>query len=188
MLHAAVESGVSAAEPVDYDREVQPLLVEHCFKCHNDKKQQGDLRLDSRAAILHGGNTGPALVPGKSGESLLIEAITGGPNASAMPPKGPKLSTVEIALLKRWIDAGAPGPSVEKAAATAIRKSDHWAFQPVRRLAVPEKPAPEASGRREAGLARQSTVSSSPATRNGRIKTLRPKPTAARSSAACRSI
>ncbi len=95
--------------------------------------------------MLHGGNTGPAIVPGKSGESLLVEAITGGPNASPMPPKGPKLSSVEVALLKRWIDEGALGPSVEKASSTVARKSDHWAFQPVRRPALPEKPAPAAS-------------------------------------------
>jgi hypothetical protein len=88
--------------------------------------------------MLHGGNSGPALVAGKSAESLLIEAVTGGPNASAMPPEGPKLSPSQIVLLKRWIDEGAPGPSVEKAAATAVRKSDHWAYQPLRRPAVPE--------------------------------------------------
>ena len=58
-----------------FEKHVRPLLVEHCQKCHGAKKQEGELRLDSRAALLKGGEHGPVVVPGSPGESRLIAAI-----------------------------------------------------------------------------------------------------------------
>src|SRR4051795_10243544 len=78
-----------------FEREVRPLLVGRCQECHGATKQKGDLRLDSRAAILAGGSTGPAIVPGKAGESLLVDAINYG-DLYQMPPKS-RLPASEIA-------------------------------------------------------------------------------------------
>src|SRR5262245_24740293 len=120
---------VPAAEPIDYARDVKPVLARHCYACHGPEKQRSGLRLDTCAAALKGGNNGPAIVPGKSDSSRLIKAITAADNVPVMPPKEPRLSTAEIALLRAWIDAGAPAPADEVAAKTA-NKSKHWAFQP----------------------------------------------------------
>jgi mono/diheme cytochrome c family protein len=126
---------VPAAEPIDYARDVKPVLARHCYACHGPEKQRSGLRLDTCTAVLKGGNNGPAIVPGKSDSSRLIKAITAADDVPVMPPKEPRLSTAEIALLRAWIDAGAPAPADEVAAKTA-NKSKHWAFQP------PAHPAP----------------------------------------------
>jgi mono/diheme cytochrome c family protein len=120
------------AAPVDYVHDIKPLLTQHCVKCHGPDKQQSDLRVDSLAAMLQGGNTGPALIAGKSGESLLIDALTKGENVSKMPPEGnPKLTAAQIDLLKRWIDEGAKGPKEEPPQVATVKKNDHWAFRPL---------------------------------------------------------
>jgi hypothetical protein len=123
--------GLSAAEPVDYVRDIKPLLAAHCLECHGPHKQRSGLRLDTAAAALVGGNSGPAIVPGKSLESRLLKAVRGADDVKPMPPKEPRLSERQIALLKAWIDQGAKAPAHEVAAATG--PSTHWAFQaPVR--------------------------------------------------------
>ncbi len=127
-----------AAEPVDYARDIQPILTKHCTSCHGAKKQRSSLRLDSVSAARRGGNSGPAVVPGKSGESHLFIAVSGGNDEiAAMPPKGPPLKERDIALLRTWIDSGAPIPASEKAEQTGNAASKHWAFQPIRRPAEP---------------------------------------------------
>jgi mono/diheme cytochrome c family protein len=85
------------------------LLRKHCVECHGPEKQKGDLRLDTWPAILAGGENGPAIVPGKPMDSLLVELITLSPaHDDAMPPKGkPSLTGEEILTLVRWIEAGA---------------------------------------------------------------------------------
>src|SRR5580704_10257001 len=88
---------------VDYAGDVRPILAQSCFKCHAADEQKSGLRLDSVAAALEGGNSGPAIVAGKSGESLLIRALTGAEDVTAMPPEGPRLSAVQIATIERWI-------------------------------------------------------------------------------------
>jgi mono/diheme cytochrome c family protein len=129
-------SPVLAADKVDYARDIKPIFAAHCASCHGPKSTKADLRLDAYSRIKQGGNTGPAIVPGKSGESLLIHAVTGSnPDVSKMPPKG-QLSAGEVATLKRWIDEGAVGPANEDVAAGAVT-SAHWSFQPVKRPALP---------------------------------------------------
>jgi mono/diheme cytochrome c family protein len=129
---------LSAAEPIDYAREIQPILTKHCTSCHGAKKQRSSLRLDSVTAARLGGNSGPSLVPGKSDASRLIIAVNGGNDEiAAMPPKGPRLSAREIALLRAWIDDGAPVPAKETADKNSSASSKHWAFQPIRRPALP---------------------------------------------------
>ncbi|MGE5195558.1 MAG: PSD1 and planctomycete cytochrome C domain-containing protein [Deltaproteobacteria bacterium] len=111
-----------------YETSVRPLLVEHCQKCHGEKKQFAGLRLDSRAAILSGGDSGPAIVPEKPAESLLIRAVRQVDDDLKMPPKS-KLTDRQIADLVRWVEMGAPFPVAAKAAAPN-RDPNHWAFQP----------------------------------------------------------
>ena len=74
---------------MDYARHVKPIFAAHCVSCHGPTKQKADLRLDLFARIKQGGNSGPAVVPNKSADSRLIQALTGSnPDVAKMPPKG----------------------------------------------------------------------------------------------------
>src|SRR5262245_19585719 len=126
----ATSSLLMAQEHVDYTRQIKPILVARCYRCHSSLKQESGLRLDSAATILRGGEGGPAVVPGKSGESLLIQAVSH-LNDLRMPPEGERATPAEIALLKRWVDEGAKGPS-------GSGTSEHWAFNAPVRPAVPQ--------------------------------------------------
>ena len=108
--------------------------------------QQSGLRLDQPTAALKGGYSGKAIVPGKSAESPLIHRVRGDKGVPAMPPGSKGLKPEEVAILTRWIDAGAPVPAGSEAAASAAPArpvSQHWAFQQVRR---PEAPANVTNG------------------------------------------
>lgn len=87
-------------------KEAAAVLEQHCLRCHGEKSPKGGLSLTSRQTALAGGDTGPAIVPGKAQESLLIEQVTGG--KPRMPRGSPPLKAAKIAILKRWLDAGAP--------------------------------------------------------------------------------
>ncbi|MBS0204162.1 MAG: PSD1 domain-containing protein [Planctomycetes bacterium] len=119
-----------AAEQVrHFETAVRPLLIEHCLKCHGAEKQWGSLRLDSRAALLKGGDTGPAIVPGQPEDSLLIRAIRHVDADLKMPP-APKerLSDRQIAEIVQWVKQGAPYPD-SKPQLGRYRDPNHWAFQ-----------------------------------------------------------
>src|SRR5437588_4967370 len=135
LLVALLGGPAAAAEPVDYLRQVKPLLRERCYVCHGPLKQKGKLRLDTAASVRRGGRSGPAVLPGKPGESLLLDAVTGH-NHRRMPPEGEgsALGATEVALLRAWVAQGAAGPPDEKPAEDPRR---HWFFQPVLRPAVP---------------------------------------------------
>src|SRR5262245_47250457 len=79
------------AGPVDYVRDVKPILAKTCYRCHGPDKQRSGFRLDTVAAAIEGGDSGPAIVPGKSGQSRLIRAVTGADDVKAMPPTGKRL-------------------------------------------------------------------------------------------------
>ena len=117
-----------SAAPVDYVREIKPVLAARCYACHGGLQQKGDLRLDTLKLLREGGNSGPAIVPGKSSESLLIAHITASEGKRRMPPasEGEGLSEKQIALLRAWIDQGASGPADEK---PEPDPKDHWAFR-----------------------------------------------------------
>src|SRR5262245_40597587 len=128
-----------------FEKQIRPILVARCYECHSEKaeKLKGGLRLDSRAAALKGGDTGPAIVPGKPKESLLIDAINYG-ELYQMPPKS-RLPAEEIVALTKWVEMDAPWPQ-DSAATTAIasagfdlakRKAEHWCWQPIQRQQVP---------------------------------------------------
>src|SRR3954462_5618391 len=94
----------------DFRRDVLPVLQAHCLKCHGDGAKKGGLDLRSPALMLQGGTTGPAVVAGNSAKSLLIEQVTQG----RMPPgRAAKLSGGQVATLRAWVDAGAPGGGEE---------------------------------------------------------------------------
>jgi len=124
-----------------FEKKVRPVLVDRCYSCHSGtaKKLKGGLRLDSLAAALKGGDTGPALVPGNPAKSLLIEAIGYGNVELQMPPKG-KLPAAQIADLTDWVKRGAPWTKGEAASGPKIepfdlakRRAEHWAWAPLRR-------------------------------------------------------
>ncbi len=131
----------SPADVEAFEKEVRPLLIEHCQSCHGPEKQKGNLRLDSRPSIVEGGDTGPAIEPGKPDESLLIEAVKQTGDLVMPPGKDKKLTPEQIASLERWIAAGAAWPE-DSGPVVETRKgiwAKHWAFQPV---SDPKPPAP----------------------------------------------
>ena len=94
-----------------FRQRVLPLLEERCFKCHRDKKK-GDLHLDSREAMLKGGESGdPAVVPGDAGRSLLFTLVSSRDGDERMPPKGNPLNAGELKALREWIEQGASWPT-----------------------------------------------------------------------------
>ncbi len=135
-----------------FERQIRPLLVENCHACHGPEQQKGGLRLDSRAGVLAGGDSGPAVVPGQPQQSLLIEAVKYEGDIK-MPPKG-RLNQMQIEALVRWVAEGAVWPEDRspvkppERSATASggrlefteEQKSFWAFQP---LADPQPPEVE---------------------------------------------
>lgn len=119
-----------------FETNVRPVLVEHCEKCHGSKKQWAGLRLDSRDALLKGGDSGAAIVPGKPKESLLIRAVKHEDEDLKMPEDG-KLADRQIADLVKWVEMGAPYPEAAKTGGR-IRDPNHWAFRPRAETAIPD--------------------------------------------------
>jgi hypothetical protein len=134
---AALPAQLTAGEKVDYLRDVKPVLKARCFACHGSLKQKAKLRLDAVALIRKGGRHGPAVEPGAAEDSLLIQRITEEQEAARMPPQGKPLSDKQIALLKAWINQGAPAPSDEKPEEDPRL---HWAFQKPVRPSLPTVP------------------------------------------------
>jgi hypothetical protein len=145
---AARPGSVHAAEPMSvvetrlFREQIEPVLKKSCYQCHSGEAKQleGGLRLDHPAGMLRGGDSGPAVVPRKPNESLLIQALRH-ENGIEMPPKEPKLSAEVVAHFVRWIELGAPDPREELAAngeeVWPAEAKQHWAFQPVRRPLIP---------------------------------------------------
>src|SRR5437867_1890097 len=108
-----VSAGPVVAQSPDalefFEKRIRPALAENCHKCHGPQKQKGHLRLDSRTALLKGGDTGPVIVPGDPAKSKLLTAIRYGDPDLRMPPRG-KLPDALIGDFERWIRMGAPWP------------------------------------------------------------------------------
>src|ERR1051325_3954682 len=122
----------AAALPT-FERDVQPILAEHCYKCHGPDKQKGGLRLDLKEKALEGGDSGKVILPGKGAGSLLVKLISGLEHDKLMPPKGERLTPTQITVLKEWIDSGAAWPE----AAHEPAKKPHWGFQAPKSAAPP---------------------------------------------------
>ena len=116
---------MATAAPVDFSRDIQPLLAKRCFACHGPDTREGGLRLDEQAgatvALESGGH---AILPGKVSESVILERITSTDPDIQMPPEGPRLTANQVKSIKQWIEEGAEW-------------KEHWAFRPLVRPAVP---------------------------------------------------
>jgi hypothetical protein len=145
---AAGCSSALAADPADtefFEKKIRPVLVRHCYPCHSAaaKKHKGGLQLDTRAGLLQGGASGPAIVPGKPAASRLVRAVRYDDEALQMPPKG-RLPNTVIADLETWVKSGASDPR-DSATSRAGSSWDEvlrerrqwWSLQPVQRPAVP---------------------------------------------------
>ena len=127
----------TAAQLEFFEKEVRPVLADHCYKCHGPKKQKSGLRVDSRELILKGGEVGPVVVPGKPESSRLILAINHAKakDVEPMPSADEKISAKEIAALTEWVRQGLPWPSESSPVAHDPRH--HWAFKTVQTPAAP---------------------------------------------------
>ena len=129
-----------------FEAKIRPILNEHCQSCHGPQKQKGGLRVDSRPAILKGGDIGPAVVVGKPDSSLLVKAVRHASDDLRMPPDK-KLKPEQIAAIEQWVKIGLPDPRAKPAGAgpeladweTTVReRAKWWSLQPVKIPAVPD--------------------------------------------------
>jgi mono/diheme cytochrome c family protein len=139
----------TAAQVAFYEKDVLPVLTRHCLKCHGDDpdKVKGGLTLATRKGVLEGGESGAAVDLAKPADSLLLKSISYKDDNHKMPPKG-KLPDKEIAALEKWVRDGLPVPAERLGAAAATpaprggvvtaEAKKYWAYQPVKRPAVPE--------------------------------------------------
>ncbi len=107
-LVAFTGSPAFAADKVDFAHEIVPVLRKHCGKCHSGAKKQGGFSFNTRNTLLKGGESGPAVVPSKSGDSKLLERITSTDPDLQMPPEEARVPVEDIARIREWIDAGLP--------------------------------------------------------------------------------
>lgn len=135
-------TSLMAADAPDFERDVAPILVNHCLECHQPTKRSGELNLATAAAVLAGGEQGKSVVPGKPDESLLLERITSG----EMPPRDAKeahpLTAAQTETLKNWIAAGATWPKnrelgVHEKSVDLTKAKQFWSFRPVVRSPLP---------------------------------------------------
>jgi hypothetical protein len=163
---AVLPARLSAAETVDYLRDIKPVLKQRCFACHGGLKQKAKLRLDTAALLRKGGRHGPVVKPGDAEGSLLLERLRDPEDSTRMPPQGKPLTEKQIALLKAWIDRGAPTPPGEK---PEEDPRTHWAFHKPIRPALPTAPGGATRNPVDAFLAaarsRQGVTASQPADR-----------------------
>ena len=143
MLSWAVAAGLAApaaardGDAVDFERDIQPIFEEHCYRCHGPEKQKSGFRLDVKTEALLGGDSGRVIVPGDSAASLLYEFVSGMNPDTTMPPKGDPLTAAELDLIKRWIDQGADWPTDGAVPNTTAITPEHWSFQPIQDAPVP---------------------------------------------------
>jgi len=135
---------VSPARLEFFEKQVRPILVEHCHSCHGEQAETvfGNLKLDSRAALERGGHSGPVVAPGEPDISRLIQAVRYDSGLVGMPPTG-KLPDREIEALAEWVRMGAPWPEQKAPVVTSEVRSedgrnDHWAWKPIKKHDPPE--------------------------------------------------
>ncbi|PYR58717.1 MAG: hypothetical protein DMF85_09840 [Acidobacteria bacterium] len=129
-----------AGASIDFARDIQPIFQKNCYECHDARKNRAQLRLDVRAAAMKGGEDGPVIIPGNSEHSLLVRRLLGLDGDDRMPKNGDPLPAGQIALIRAWIDAGAPwseeaaGPS----AGGASEEPQHWAYRRPKHPPLPD--------------------------------------------------
>jgi hypothetical protein len=132
-----------------FEARIRPLLIEHCYECHSVEagKAKGGLLLDSREGWMKGGDSGPAIVPGRPDDSLVIRGVHYWEKDFTMPPDGP-LAPSQVADLVEWVKRGAPDPRDEAPNLKAVAKTtpgidldkgrQHWAFQSLKATSLPK--------------------------------------------------
>lgn len=134
----ALDSAISKSHADFFETKIRPVLAKNCFGCHGLKKQKYGLRLDSKEAMLEGGDSGEVLVPGEVDDSLIIDVLER--DEGQMPP-GKRLTAAEIADLKKWVKQGAPWPAKleRESGSTGFSNAakNYWAFQPLSNDAPP---------------------------------------------------
>jgi mono/diheme cytochrome c family protein len=135
----SVREAKASEELSELQRKALAILQTRCIECHQEKVREGGLRLDLREGLMQGGDSGSAIQPGNSTESLLIQRVTAGDD-SRMPPHGSPLDASAIDALREFIDAGAPW---ENQTLSDPRRS-HWAWKPLQESSLP--PAVEVDG------------------------------------------
>jgi len=139
----AADKKPSPAQIEFFEKKIRPVLVKQCYSCHSAKAKilRGGLRLDNRQAVTRGGETGPAVLPGKPAESLLLQALKY--DGLEMPPSG-KLPKSVIADFEAWIRQGAPDPRTEVIKARPKKQINYpealkfWSFTPPRKPPLPK--------------------------------------------------
>jgi hypothetical protein len=141
----AQTAAVNPPPPVDFIRDIQPILQNTCYECHGAKKTKAHLRLDSRDGIMKGGETGAIVVPGNGERSVIVRRLLGLDGEDRMPKDGDPLPGAQIALIRSWIDQGAVWPNPPDAAAISPHPAHatpadtiHWAYRPPSRPVPPE--------------------------------------------------
>ena len=124
-----------ADREINFAKDVRPLLEKFCWRCHAEKKQESGLRLDSREALLKGGDLGQVVAAGDSERSKLITLVAGLDSQTTMPPEGDQLKPEQVGVLRAWIDQGCIWPDAD--APEKETKNTHWAYQPIRRVVPP---------------------------------------------------
>lgn len=140
LLGLFLRPGIVGSSDDFFENRVRPVLAKNCFACHANS-ELGGLRLDSEAAVLKGGKSGPALIPGDATNSLLMQAVRQTHSRLKMPPQG-RLRTEEMDDLAAWINSGAAWPKTAtvKQAASQITAEQRafWSFQFIRKPTVPQ--------------------------------------------------
>ena len=130
-------NAVSKPKSIDFVSEIRPILQTHCYSCHAASKQKSNLRLDIKSEAFKGGDGyGPSIIANNTADSPLLQLVTSDDPDERMPPEGERLTEVEIAKLKQWIEEGAIWPDGVDLAKLEDRR-DHWSFKPIRN---PEPP------------------------------------------------
>src|SRR5438034_2051110 len=131
-----IAASAQSKKPIPFEDSVSPVLEANCAKCHSGTSPQAGLDVRSRAGLMKCGGSGPAIVVGAPGQSLMISRISNG----EMPPGGPRLTPAQLEILRSWIEAGAPARNDSPAGniiGTSPAERAHWAFQSPKRPSIP---------------------------------------------------
>jgi hypothetical protein len=126
------------ADPLDYVRQVKPILKARCYGCHGALRHESGLRMDTGRLIRQGGEGGAAVIPAQPDESLLLKRVSAEDASERMPRDAEPLTAVQIELVRTWISQGAKSPEDEQ---PEPDPREHWAFEPPRRPALPARDA-----------------------------------------------
>ena len=125
-----------ASGTIDFVKDIQPILAKNCYSCHGPQRQKAELRWDVKALALRGSEHGPAILPGNSAGSRMIQLVARLNPDQVMPEKGDPLTAEQVGLLRAWIDQGAKWPEGLDPA-NYVDRRNHWSFKPPVRAALP---------------------------------------------------